>query len=292
MVTADDGTLQEVAQVIGREVRDTDLLGHSDKGTLALVLLDADFEHSDARHRPPRLPHRQLRIPDRAAHCRRRGLLSDARRRCRVAQTPGHDAPDRELARRQPRPATRTVPPIRRTEESHTCHNTSSHSARPPSLLRLALGAHRRRRRLAAQCRAAAARRAQPPPTTPGHRADKAGRRRRRSPDDYRLQAGRQAAHRGLQGRAALAVGADPARRQDHAAAGRRHRSDGPHADRSARRVTTALKDYVNNPVVTVIVVEGTAADRLRRRRGEPSGPGDAAGRHDGAAGAGASPAA
>jgi len=46
MVTADDGTLQEVAQVIGREVRDTDLLGHSEKGTLALVLLDADFEHS------------------------------------------------------------------------------------------------------------------------------------------------------------------------------------------------------------------------------------------------------
>ena len=46
MVTADDGTLQEVAQVIGREVRDTDLLGHSDKGTLSLVLLDADFEHS------------------------------------------------------------------------------------------------------------------------------------------------------------------------------------------------------------------------------------------------------
>ncbi len=46
MVTADDGTLQEVAQVIGREVRDTDLLGHSEKGTLALVLLDADFEHA------------------------------------------------------------------------------------------------------------------------------------------------------------------------------------------------------------------------------------------------------
>ncbi len=46
MVTADDGTLREVAQVIGREVRDTDLLGHSDRGLLALVLLDADFEHS------------------------------------------------------------------------------------------------------------------------------------------------------------------------------------------------------------------------------------------------------
>src|SRR6185369_3713304 len=40
MVTADDGTVQEVANLIGREVRDTDL------GTLALVLLDADFDHS------------------------------------------------------------------------------------------------------------------------------------------------------------------------------------------------------------------------------------------------------
>ena len=45
-VTADDGTLLEVAQLIGREVRDTDVLGHTDRGTLALVLLDADFENS------------------------------------------------------------------------------------------------------------------------------------------------------------------------------------------------------------------------------------------------------
>jgi diguanylate cyclase with GGDEF domain len=45
-VTADDGTLHEVAQIIGKEVRDTDLLGHTEKGTLAIVLLDADFEHS------------------------------------------------------------------------------------------------------------------------------------------------------------------------------------------------------------------------------------------------------
>ena len=45
-VTADDGTLQEVAQIIGKEVRDTDLLGHTDKGVLSLVLIDADFEHS------------------------------------------------------------------------------------------------------------------------------------------------------------------------------------------------------------------------------------------------------
>ena len=46
-MTADDGTLHEVAQLIGREVRDTDLIGHTDRGTLALVLLDADFEHSE-----------------------------------------------------------------------------------------------------------------------------------------------------------------------------------------------------------------------------------------------------
>src|SRR3954462_2646190 len=46
LVTADEGTVHEVAQIIGKEVRDTDLIGHTDKGTLALVLLDADFEHS------------------------------------------------------------------------------------------------------------------------------------------------------------------------------------------------------------------------------------------------------
>jgi GGDEF domain-containing protein len=45
-VTADDGTVEEVAQLVGREVRDTDVLGHTDKGMLSLVLLDSDFEAS------------------------------------------------------------------------------------------------------------------------------------------------------------------------------------------------------------------------------------------------------
>ena len=45
----------------------------------------------------------------------------------------------------------------------------------------------------------------------------------------------RQASHRSLQGSAAVAVGTGPARRQDHAAARRRHGGDGPHADRAAR---------------------------------------------------------
>ena len=31
MVTADDGTVHEVAEIIGKEVRDTDLIGHTDK---------------------------------------------------------------------------------------------------------------------------------------------------------------------------------------------------------------------------------------------------------------------
>jgi hypothetical protein len=45
-VAADPGTVQEVAQIVGREVRDTDLLGNVEGGTLCLVLLDADFDHS------------------------------------------------------------------------------------------------------------------------------------------------------------------------------------------------------------------------------------------------------
>jgi GGDEF domain-containing protein len=45
-VTADDGTVDEVATVVGREIRDTDLIGKTEKGTLSLVLLDADFESS------------------------------------------------------------------------------------------------------------------------------------------------------------------------------------------------------------------------------------------------------
>ena len=45
-VTADEGTLQEVADIVGREVRDTDVLGHTDRGILTLVLLDSDFDNS------------------------------------------------------------------------------------------------------------------------------------------------------------------------------------------------------------------------------------------------------
>jgi hypothetical protein len=44
-VTADPGTLEEVANIVGHEVRDTDLLGNTESGVLSVVLLDADYEN-------------------------------------------------------------------------------------------------------------------------------------------------------------------------------------------------------------------------------------------------------
>jgi GGDEF domain-containing protein len=45
-VTADEGIVKEVALVIGREVRETDPIGKTEKGSLAVMLLDADFDSS------------------------------------------------------------------------------------------------------------------------------------------------------------------------------------------------------------------------------------------------------
>ena len=45
-VTADAGTVGEVAQIVGHEVRHTDLIGMAQNGTLSVALLDADFENS------------------------------------------------------------------------------------------------------------------------------------------------------------------------------------------------------------------------------------------------------
>jgi len=46
MLAADQGAVTEIADIISREVRDTDPLGLTDTGTLSLLLLDADFDHS------------------------------------------------------------------------------------------------------------------------------------------------------------------------------------------------------------------------------------------------------
>lgn len=45
-VTADEGIVEDVARIVGNEIRDTDPLGVVGNGGLALVLLDADFESS------------------------------------------------------------------------------------------------------------------------------------------------------------------------------------------------------------------------------------------------------
>ena len=45
-VAADDGTVEEMAKIVGHEVRDTDLLSYSGSGVLSLLLLDADYENS------------------------------------------------------------------------------------------------------------------------------------------------------------------------------------------------------------------------------------------------------
>lgn len=64
-VAADDGTLQEVAQVVGREVRDTDLLGRTDRGTMSIALLDADYENSTRviERLVSRIDHYDFRVP-------------------------------------------------------------------------------------------------------------------------------------------------------------------------------------------------------------------------------------
>ena len=46
MLRADEGTLAGIADIIGREVRDTDPLGQSGQGALCLLLIDADYDHS------------------------------------------------------------------------------------------------------------------------------------------------------------------------------------------------------------------------------------------------------
>ena len=46
LLAADQQTLHELAHLIGKQVRETDLLGRSGEATLSLVLLDTGFEPS------------------------------------------------------------------------------------------------------------------------------------------------------------------------------------------------------------------------------------------------------
>jgi diguanylate cyclase (GGDEF)-like protein len=46
MVTADDGTIHELAQIIAKEIRDTDRLGRTGSGALGLMLLDSNVDQA------------------------------------------------------------------------------------------------------------------------------------------------------------------------------------------------------------------------------------------------------
>ena len=122
-VTADDGTRMGKLPGWDREGRDDDWLSEQDDfdwlddprvsvhagaphlDTLAArrqVVGHVRLRTLDARHRPSRRAHRELRVSHGAAHRGRGRMLSDARRRRRLAQAPGDVASDRELARRHP----------------------------------------------------------------------------------------------------------------------------------------------------------------------------------------------
>ena len=45
-VPVDRGIAQEVAKIVGHEIRDTDVIGHTDDGVLSLVLIDTDLDNS------------------------------------------------------------------------------------------------------------------------------------------------------------------------------------------------------------------------------------------------------
>lgn len=45
-ITADQQTMHEIAEVLNNQMRDRDLLGYTDAGTLALVLRSTDYERS------------------------------------------------------------------------------------------------------------------------------------------------------------------------------------------------------------------------------------------------------
>src|SRR4051812_7124255 len=79
-----DSAVREIARLISREVRETDLLAHTAQGRLSIVLLDADMPNSMGviERLMARLDHYEFTQP---LAIQVGGLLPDARRRCRVA---------------------------------------------------------------------------------------------------------------------------------------------------------------------------------------------------------------
>ena len=244
---------RELARVIGRVVRETDILSPEVDGRLSLVLLDADFDSS--MHVVDRLmtwvEHYEFRTP--ATFSIGAASLPDAWGR------PRHHFD------RRPSPTGPIAPRTTRQFE----RSMRMTDMKPTLMLSV----------LVAMLSRAGVR----PGSAAVGRGFKPVERRfargfGRTPDGRdecdRLQAGRgrQAAGRGLSRSADVADAADSTRRQDHAC-----RSSATWSRRERRRrrlrdiLATSLKEYITNPVVTVIVVEAHAANDLRDRRGQRS---------------------
>ena len=255
-----------------RGARDRSARARPRRARLSMVLLDADSRTRCGviERLMTRLEHYEFTAAARDPG--RRRLLSDPRRRRRIAPRVAAEA-------RPVHPRRDARGNASNAQLEGECYEDHDHC---PVLYRVLLSMApwlRRRRRVprVARPRTAAAdtrlRRRRHAPTTGTSAASAAAGTRPTDLTDYRLVAGRQAAHRGLQGHAAVAVAAGPAGRQDHAAAGRRRRR--PPARRRpscATRSTTSLKEYITNPVVTVIVVETVAAGVLRHGRSQHAG--------------------
>jgi GGDEF domain-containing protein len=91
-----DRAVREIARLISREVRETDLLSHTDSGRLSVVLLDADLQHSMAvvERLMARLTHYEfpqpIDIQVGAASCPTHGVDAESLRRAAAARSVHH----------------------------------------------------------------------------------------------------------------------------------------------------------------------------------------------------------
>jgi hypothetical protein len=78
-------TQKQIAHLISRELRETDLVAEEDTGRLWLALLDVDLQKLDERHPAPAQTAGRIRVPDAGDRRDRRGDLPHSRRRHRLA---------------------------------------------------------------------------------------------------------------------------------------------------------------------------------------------------------------
>jgi hypothetical protein len=102
-----DRIVREIARLISREVRETDLLSHTTEGRLSVVLLDADLENSLAvvERLMARLTHyqfpRPIGIQVGAASCPTHGADAESLRRAAAAHPVHHAGRPRGQASNQ-----------------------------------------------------------------------------------------------------------------------------------------------------------------------------------------------